>query len=66
MTSPNIYVPYPVPQDEQQLQADVSAIVYQPGVPQELQDQYTNMINSPTFVDDVNEAQANSDSMANE
>lgn len=66
MTSPNIYVPYPVPQDEQQLQADVSAIVYQSGVPQELQDQYTNMINSPTFVDDVNEAQANSDSMANE
>jgi hypothetical protein len=35
-------------------------------VPQELQDQYTNMINSPTFVDDVNEAEANSDSMANE
>jgi hypothetical protein len=66
MTSPNIYVPYPTPQDEQQLQADVSAIVYQSGVPQELQDQYTNLVNSPTFVDDVNEAEANSDSMANE
>ena len=66
MISPNIYVPYPTPQDEQQLQADVSALVYQPGVPQELQDQYTNLINSPTFVDDVNEAEANSDSMANE
>jgi hypothetical protein len=66
MTSPNVYVPYPTPQDEQQLQADVRAIVYQPGVPQELQDQYTNLINSPTFIDDVNEAEANSDSMANE
>lgn len=66
MTSPNIYVPYPTPQNEQELQADVSAIVYQQGVPQELQDQYTNLINSPTFVDDVNEAEANSDSMANE
>ena len=66
MTSPNVYVPYPTPQDEQQLQADVSAIVYQEGVPQELQDQYTNLINNPEFVDDVNEAEANSDSMANE
>jgi hypothetical protein len=66
MTSSNIYVPYPTPQDEQQLQADVSAIVYQPGVPQELQDQYTNMINSSQFVDGVNEAEANSDLMANE
>jgi hypothetical protein len=66
MTTPNVYVPYPTPQDEQQLQADISAIVYQNGVPQELQDQYTNLINSPQFQDDVNEAEANSDSMANE
>jgi len=66
MTAPNIYVPYPTPQDEQQLQADMSAIVYQNGVPQELQDQYTNLINSQQFQDDLNEAEANSDSMANE
>ena len=66
MNSPNVYVPYPTPQTEQQLQDDISAIVYQPGVPQELQDQYTNIINSAQFQDDVNEAEANSDSMANE
>jgi hypothetical protein len=66
MTSPNVYVPYPTPQNIEELEADFSAIVYQPGVPQELQDQYTNLINSPTFIDDVNEAEANSDSMANE
>ena len=66
MTSPNVYVPYPTPQDEQQLQADMSAIVYQEGVPQELQDQYSNIINSAQFQDDVNQAEANSDSMANE
>jgi len=66
MNSPNVYVPYPTPQTEQQLQDDISAIIYQPGVPQELQDQYTNIINSSQFQDDVNEAEANSDSMANE
>jgi len=66
MNGPNVYVPYPTPQTEQQLQDDISAIIYQPGVPQELQDQYTNIINSSQFQDDVNEAEANSDSMANE
>lgn len=66
MNGPNVFVPYPTPQTEQQLQDDISAIVYQPGVPQELQDQYTNIINSAQFQDDVNEAEANSDSMANE
>ena len=54
MSEPNVYVPYPPPQDEQQLQADISAIVYQNGVPQELQDQYTNVINSTQFQADVN------------
>jgi len=66
MSNPNFYLPYPTPQDEQQLQADISAIVYQNGVPQELQDQYSNIINSAQFQDDVNQAEANSDSMANE
>ena len=66
MTDPNIYLPYPVPQSTEQLQADMNALIIQPGVPQELQDQYTNLINSPTFQADVNEAEANSDSMDNE
>jgi len=66
MTTPNIYLPYPVPQSTEEIQADMNALVLQPGVPQELQDQYTNLINSPTFQADVNEAEANSDSMDNE
>ena len=64
--SPNIYLPYPVPQSTEELQADMNTLVLQPGVPQELQDQYTNLINSPTFQADVDQAEANSDSMANE
>ena len=64
--TPNIYVPYPLPQSTEQIEADMNAIILQPGVPQELQDQWTNMINSPTFQADVNQAEANSDSMTNE
>ena len=64
--TPNIYVPYPLPQSTEQIEADMNAIILQPGVPQELQDQWTNMLNSPTVQADVNQAEANCDSMANE
>ena len=64
--TPNIYVPYPLPQSTEQIEADMNAIILQPGVPQELQDQWTNMLNSPTVQADVNQAEANSDSIANE
>ena len=64
--TPNIYVPYPLPQSTEQIEADMNAIILQPGVPQELQDQWTNMLNSPTVQADVNQAEANNDSMANE
>lgn len=64
--TPNIYVPYPLPQSTEQIESDMNAIILQPGVPQELQDQWTNMLNSPTVQADVNQAEANSDSMANE
>ena len=66
MTTPNIYLPYPYPQSIDELQADMNALIYQPEVPQELQDQYKNFVTSPTTQADVNEAEANSDSMANE
>jgi hypothetical protein len=66
MTAPNIYVPYPIPQSISDLEADVKALVNQPGVPLELQDQVLNAENSPTVQADVDEAEANSDSMANE
>ena len=66
MTAPNVYLPYPVPQSTQEIQADMNAIIYQPGVPQEIQDQWTNTINSQQVQADMNQAEANSDSMANE
>jgi len=66
MTTPNVYIPYPYPQSIEEVEADMNAIIYQPEVPQELQDQYTNLKNSPTTQADVDQAEANSDSMANE
>jgi len=66
MTTPNVYIPYPVPQSIDEVQADINAIIYQPGVPQELQDQWKNVENSPEVQADVDQAEANSDSMANE
>ena len=66
MTAPNVYIPYPYPQSIEEVQADMDAIIYQPGVPQELQDQWKNVQNSPEVQADVDQAEANSDSMANE
>jgi len=66
MTAPNVYIPYPYPQSIEELEADMNAIIYQPEVPQELQDQYTNLKNSPEVQADLDQAEANSDSMANE
>lgn len=66
MTTPNFYIPYPYPQSLDEIVADMDAIIYQPQVPQEIQDQYTNLKNSPQTQIQINEAEANSDSMANE
>jgi hypothetical protein len=66
MTAPNIYLPYPVPQSIEEMQADMNALIFQPGVPQELQDQWKNVENSPEVQADVDQAEANSDSMDNE
>ena len=66
MTTPNVYIPYPYPQSIEEVEADMNAIIYQPKVPQELQDQYKNFVNSPTNQADLDQAEANSDSMANE
>lgn len=66
MTAPNVYVPYPIPQNLDELKADIEALVNQPEVPLELQDQVLNAENSPEVQADVDEAEANSDSMANE
>lgn len=66
MTAPNVYVPYPIPQSLNELMSDIQALVNQPGVPLELQDQVSNAQNSPQVQAEVDEAEANSDSMANE
>ena len=36
MTAPNVYVPYPIPMTNEQLEADINALVNQPGVPTSL------------------------------
>jgi hypothetical protein len=66
MTAPNVYMPYPIPQSIEEVQADMNVLIYQQGVPQELQDQWKNVENSPETQADVDQAEANSDSMDNE
>ena len=66
MTTPNFYLPYPVPQSTEEIQADMNAVIYQPGVPQEIQDEWTNIQKSPQVQADIDQLETNSDSMANE
>jgi hypothetical protein len=66
MTDFNIYLPYPSPQSISELEADVNAILAQPGVPTSLTNEVYAVEQSPTTQDNINEAEANSDSTANE
>jgi hypothetical protein len=66
MTTPNVYLPYPIPQTTSELEADINALVNQPGVPTELTNTVYAVEESPTTQADVNQAEANSDSMADE
>lgn len=66
MSDLNIYVPYPIPQTISELEADVNAILAQPGVPTSLTNAVYAAEESPTDQADVDQAQANSDSMSNE
>lgn len=66
MTTPNVYLPYPIPQTNAELEADINALVNQPGVPSELTNTVYAVEESPTTQADVDQAQANSDSMENE
>ena len=66
MTTPNVYLPYPIPQSNEQLEADINALVNQPGVPTSLTNAVYQVEQSPTIQADVDQAQANSDSMTNE
>jgi len=66
MSDFNIYLPYPSPQSMSELEADVNAILAQPGVPTSLTNAVYAAEESPTTQADINQAQANSDSMSNE
>jgi hypothetical protein len=66
MTTPNVYLPYPIPQTTSELEADINALVNQPGVPTELTNTVYAVEESPTTQADVDAAEANSDSTTNE
>lgn len=66
MADSNVYVPYPVPQTTEELEADINAIVNQPGVPTSLTNAVYSVEDNPNTQADVDEAQANSDSMTDE
>lgn len=66
MTTPNVYLPYPVPQNESELEADINALLNQPGVPDSLLDAVYEVEQNPQTQDDINQAEANNDSMNNE
>lgn len=66
MTAPNVYVPYPTPQTTEELEADINALVNQPGVPTSLTNAVYSVEDNPQTAADVDAAEANSDSMANE
>ena len=66
MTTPNVYLPYPIPQTNEELEADINALVNQPGVPTSLTNTVYAVEQSPTTQADIDQAQANSDSMSNE
>ena len=66
MTTPNVYLPYTISQTTSELEADINALVLQPGVPTELTNTVYAVEESPTTQADVDAAEANSDSTLNE
>ena len=66
MTTPNVYLPYPIPQTTSELEADINALVSQPGVPTSLTNTVYAVEESPTTQADVDQAEANENTTANE
>ena len=66
MTTPNVYLPYPIPQTTSELEADINALVSQPGVPTELTNGVYAVEESPTTQANIDAAEANSDSTLDE
>jgi hypothetical protein len=66
MTTPNVYLPYPIPQTTSELEADINALVSQPGVPTELTNGVYAVEESPTTQADIDAAEANANTTADE
>ena len=66
MTTPNVYLPYPIPQTTSELEADINALVNQPGVPTELTNGVYAVEESPTTQADIDAAEANANTTADE
>ena len=64
--TPNVYLPYPSPQNVDELNQNVLTSLKQPGVPDSLMNEYNAVVDNPETQDDIDQEQANSDSMANE
>jgi len=64
--TPNIYLPFPIPQNVNELYQNVLTLLKQPGVPDSLLNEYNAVIDNPETQDDIDQEEANSDSMANE
>jgi hypothetical protein len=64
--TPNVYLPYPIPQNVNELYQNVLTLLKQPGVPDSLLNEYNSVIDNPETQDDIDQEEANSDSMANE
>jgi hypothetical protein len=64
--TPNTYLPYPIPQNVNELYQNVLTLLKQPGVPDSLLNEYNAVIDNPETQDDIDQEEANSDSMANE
>ena len=66
MTAPNVYLPYPIPQTTSELEADINALVSQFGVPTELTNGVYAVEESPTTQADIDAAEANANTTADE
>jgi hypothetical protein len=64
--TPNVYLPYPIPQNVNELYQNVLTLLKQPGVPDSLLNEYNAVVDNPETQDDIDQEEANSDSMANE
>lgn len=64
--NPNVYLPYPSPQNTSELNEDVAALLNQPSVPLQLLNEYNAVMANPQTQVTIDETEANSDSMDNE